>query len=81
MAHWQDLLAGSVPVAPVYELADALDNPWLREIGMRDSVDHPDRADMQVLASPIRLDGQRLPNRAAPLLGSRQRRIAGRAWL
>ncbi len=70
MAHWQDLLAGSVPVAPVYELGDALDNPWLRETGMRDSVDHPDRADMQVLASPIRLDGKRLPNRAAPLLGS-----------
>ncbi len=70
MAHWQDLLAGAVPVAPVYELGDALDNPWLRETGMRDSVDHPDRADMQVLASPIRLDGKRLPNRAAPLLGS-----------
>ncbi|MGB3753319.1 MAG: CoA transferase [Parerythrobacter sp.] len=70
MAHWQDLLAGSVPVAPVYELGDALDNPWLRETGMRDSVDHPDRVDMQVLASPIRLDGKRLPNRAAPLLGS-----------
>ncbi len=70
MAHWQDLLAGYVPVAPVYELADAMDNPWLETIGMRDKVDHPDRKNMEVLASPIKLDGQRLPNRAAPLLGA-----------
>lgn len=70
MAHWQDLLAGHVPVAPVYELGAALDNPWLETIGMRDTVDHPDRADMQILASPIKVDGQRLPNRAAPLLGA-----------
>ncbi|MFZ9395615.1 MAG: CaiB/BaiF CoA transferase family protein [Erythrobacter sp.] len=69
MAHWQDLLAGHVPVAPVYELGAALDNPWLETIGMRDTVDHPDRAGMQILASPIKVDGARLPNRAAPLLG------------
>ena len=70
MAYWQELLAGFVPVAPVYELGDALDNPWLETIGMRDSIDHPDKKDMQVLASPIRLDGERLPNRAAPLHGA-----------
>lgn len=70
MAHWQKLLAGFVPVAPVYELADALDNPWLKTIGMRDSVDHPNRKNVQILASPIKLDGKRLPNRAAPLLGA-----------
>ena len=69
MAYWQDLLAGHVPVAPVYELGAALDNPWLETIGMRDSVDHPDRSGMQILASPIKVDGARLPNRAAPLLG------------
>lgn len=70
MAHWQELLAGQIPVAPVYDLAQALDNPWLETIGMRDAVDHPDRPDMQILASPIKLDGQRPPNRAAPLLGA-----------
>ena len=70
MAHWQDLLAGHVPVAPVYELGDALDNPWAGEIGMRQTIAHPDRAEMVTLASPIRVNGQRLQNRAAPLLGS-----------
>ncbi len=70
MAYWQNLLAGFVPVAPVYTLGAALDNPWLETIGMRDSVDHPDRPDMQVLASPLKLDGKRLPNRAGPLLSA-----------
>ena len=69
-AHWQALLEGHVPVAPVHDLAGALDNPWLGTTGMRDTVDHPDRADMQVLANPLKLDGKRLPNRAAPLLGA-----------
>ncbi|WFL79061.1 CoA transferase [Altererythrobacter arenosus] len=70
MAHWQELLAGFVPVAPVYELGAALDNPWLEEIGMRDRVAHPDNPDLQVLASPLKFDGKRPPNRAAPLLGA-----------
>jgi len=70
MAHWQELLAGAVPVAPVYELGDALDNPWLRTIGMRDQVGHAEKGSIDVLASPIKLDGDRLPNRAAPELGA-----------
>ncbi len=77
MAHWQELLAGFVPVAPVYELGDAMDNPWLKTIGMRDSVNHPARDNIQILASPIKLDGQRLPNRAAPLLGADSDDILG----
>lgn len=70
MAFWQDLLAGVVPVAPVYELGAALDNPWLKEIGLRDEVEHPDNPHLQVLASPLKFGGQRPPNRAAPLLGA-----------
>jgi crotonobetainyl-CoA:carnitine CoA-transferase CaiB-like acyl-CoA transferase len=81
MAHWQALLAGHVPVAPVNGLDQALDNPWLRTTGMRDTVAHPDRPEMQVLANPIRLDGQRLPNRAAPLLGADTDDILGELGL
>ncbi len=69
-AHWLGLLQGHMPVSPVNSLDAALDNPFLAETGMIDTVDHPDRAAMRVLASPIRLDGDRLPNRAAPLLGA-----------
>jgi crotonobetainyl-CoA:carnitine CoA-transferase CaiB-like acyl-CoA transferase len=70
MAHWQALLEGYVPVAPVYTLDQALDNPWVDSVGMRQRVDHPDRAGIEVLASPIKIDGQRLPSRAGPLLGA-----------
>jgi crotonobetainyl-CoA:carnitine CoA-transferase CaiB-like acyl-CoA transferase len=70
MAHWQELLAGHVPVAPVYTLGAALDNPWLRTIGMREEIEHPDKPDLQILASPLKFDGKRPPNRAAPLLGA-----------
>ncbi|PVX30689.1 CoA transferase [Sphingomonas pokkalii] len=69
VAEWVDRLAGAVPVAPVYDLAGALDNPFLAETAMIDTVAHVDRADLRVLANPIRLDGDRLPARAAPLLG------------
>lgn len=70
VAHWVDLLSGHMPVSPVYALDQALDNPFLRETGMIDTAPHPDRENMRVLANPIRLDGERLPNRAAPLLGA-----------
>jgi crotonobetainyl-CoA:carnitine CoA-transferase CaiB-like acyl-CoA transferase len=69
VAYWQGRLEGFVPIAPVYGVDQALDNPWLRTIGMRDTVVHPDRAELQILSSPIKVDGQRLPNRAGPLLG------------
>ena len=68
-AYWEERLGGLVPVAPVYGLAAALDNP--RVADMIDTVDHPDRPDgMRVLANPLKLDGERLPNRAAPKLGA-----------
>ena len=68
--HWQNLLQGLVPVAPVYTLDQALDSPWLDTIGMRDTVSHADKPALHVLASPIRINSQRLPSRAGPLLGA-----------
>lgn len=68
--HWVELLAGHMPVSPVYGLDQALDNPYLATTGMIDRVSHPDRDELRVLANPIRIDGERLPNRAAPLLGA-----------
>ncbi|MEP6012512.1 MAG: CoA transferase, partial [Parasphingorhabdus sp.] len=70
IAHWMELLQGLVPVSPVYELDQALDNPWLETIGMRDTISHPDKSEMDVLSSPIKLNGERLPNKAGPLLGA-----------
>ena len=75
--YWLDLLQGVMPIAPVYSLDQALDNPWLDTIGMRDTISHPDRAEMDVLSSPIKVNGERLPNRAGPLLGQDSDDILG----
>lgn len=67
-AYWLALFGGRVPVAPVHDLPQALDSPAVAD--MVDTVAHTDRADgMRVLANPIKVDGERLPNRAAPKLG------------
>lgn len=69
-AEWMARLQGKLPAAPVYDMAQALDNPFLRSIGMLNTVPHPARADLQLLANPIKLDGQRLPARVASALGA-----------
>ncbi|UVO54793.1 CaiB/BaiF CoA-transferase family protein [Sphingomonas sp. SUN039] len=66
-AHWEAVLGGKVPVAPVYDLKQALDNP--RMIDMIDTVDHP-QGPLRVLSNPIKVGGERLPNRASPKLGA-----------
>ncbi len=69
-SHWLNLLEGRMPIAPVNRLDAALDNPFVHATGMVQTIDHPDLPDMRVLANPIRIDGQRLPTQAAPLLGA-----------
>jgi crotonobetainyl-CoA:carnitine CoA-transferase CaiB-like acyl-CoA transferase len=69
-AEWVALLAGKVPVGPVLTLEEALDNPFLRERGGILDLPHPARSDLKVVASAIRLDGQRLPARHGPAYGA-----------
>ena len=77
VVHWLALLQGHMPIAPVYDLDQALDNPWLETIGMRETINHPDKPEMDVLCSPIKIDGKRLPNRAGPYLGADSNEILG----
>jgi crotonobetainyl-CoA:carnitine CoA-transferase CaiB-like acyl-CoA transferase len=68
-ADWLGKLQGVLPAAPVYDLPQALDNPYLRDIGMVKDLAHPAQAGYRVLANPIKLDGERLPSQRAPQLG------------
>jgi crotonobetainyl-CoA:carnitine CoA-transferase CaiB-like acyl-CoA transferase len=70
-SEWISLLGGHVPVAPVFDIAQALDNPFVGEVGMQDVVEHPDAkaGELRMLASPIKINGQRTPGRRAPKLG------------
>ena len=69
-AHWSALFAGRVPFGPVNDLFQALDNPFVAEVGMRDVVDHPDRPQgLHMLAAPLKIDGVRMPGVRSPKLG------------
>jgi crotonobetainyl-CoA:carnitine CoA-transferase CaiB-like acyl-CoA transferase len=68
-AHWVELLGGKVPVAAVNDLGQALDSDWMKANGMVTEVEHS-TGPMRILANPILVDGERLPNRAAPALGA-----------
>ncbi len=79
--HWLARLQGLLPVAPVHDLPQALDNPYARQIGMVRPLPHPARPDFRVLANPIKLDGARLPSRLAPTLGEHTDQVLREAGL
>jgi crotonobetainyl-CoA:carnitine CoA-transferase CaiB-like acyl-CoA transferase len=67
--HWLDALAGLLPVAPVLDMGQALENPFLRTTGMIRATPHPARQDMRALANPIKINGQRLDQRVCSAMG------------
>jgi len=70
MGHWMELLAGHLPVAPVLDLPQALNNPFVASQGMIETMPHPHAPQQRVLASPIRIDGQRPAGKVCSALGS-----------
>lgn len=69
--EWLSILGGHVPFAPITTLDQALDNPFVAEIGMVEDVEHPDAKDgtLRLLSAPIRINGERPKGRRAPKLG------------
>lgn len=70
-SHWIALLGGHVPVAPINDIGQALDSDHVRAIGMTDKVDHAAAkgGKLGMLASPIKVNGQRAVGKRAPRLG------------
>jgi crotonobetainyl-CoA:carnitine CoA-transferase CaiB-like acyl-CoA transferase len=67
--EWLDRFAGRVPAAPVYDVAAALDNPFVGERCRIWSMVHPARPDFRMVAAPFTCPGDELPKAAAPALG------------
>jgi crotonobetainyl-CoA:carnitine CoA-transferase CaiB-like acyl-CoA transferase len=59
-AYWLGKLSGVLPIAPVLDLAQALDSPFLKTTDMIHSIGHPAKPGMRVLANPIKINGERL---------------------
>ena len=66
-AYWVERFAGRIPIAPVLDIAQALDNPYVRQVDMLQTINHP-QGPQRVLRNPIKLDGQRLSGKACPPL-------------
>jgi crotonobetainyl-CoA:carnitine CoA-transferase CaiB-like acyl-CoA transferase len=66
--NWLRNLRGAVPCGPVYDLAQALENPYFLERGGVQVLDHPDKPGFRLVASPFRI-GEPLPAKPAPKLG------------
>lgn len=71
---WVKLLGGKVPVAPVHDLAQALDAPGASHLV--ETVSHPDRPQgLRMLREPYAVNGERVSGLRAPKLGEHTREI------
>lgn len=68
-AYWTQKFAGRIPIAPVLDIAQALDNPYVRDVDMLQDVEHA-QGTKRLLRNPIKLDGQRLSGNACPPLNA-----------
>ena len=57
-------------MAPVYDVGQALENPFVAERGGGADFSYPDGRKARLIANPIRLSDADLPRRAAPALGA-----------
>ena len=67
-AEWLSRFAGRVPAAPVNDMAEALDSPFVAERGCLQSIRHPSAGDYRLVAPPVR-SAEAPPARPAPALG------------
>jgi crotonobetainyl-CoA:carnitine CoA-transferase CaiB-like acyl-CoA transferase len=76
-AEWLETFNGIVPVAPINDLAGALDSQFVRKAGLVRTVLHPQRGELRVMAGPIKINGERLPQRACSALGADNAALLG----
>ena len=66
-----------VPCSATLDTAEVLDNSHLRERGMIQDIDHPQRGLTPIPSFPLQLDGEVVPFTASPLLGADNADIYG----
>lgn len=68
--NWMKKFAGKVPASPVYDVAQALDNPFLHSRQGVVKTQTPDGREILGVANPIKYAGDQAPLRAAPAMGA-----------
>jgi crotonobetainyl-CoA:carnitine CoA-transferase CaiB-like acyl-CoA transferase len=70
-AEWLTLLSGVAPVAPVNDVSQALENPFVADQQRIAGFIGPDGAELlRMLAGPVRVAGAEQPRKAGPGLGA-----------
>jgi crotonobetainyl-CoA:carnitine CoA-transferase CaiB-like acyl-CoA transferase len=70
-AEWLELLRGVVPVAPVNDVSQALENPFVADQQRIAGFTGPDGTELlRMLAGPVRITGAEQPRKAGPGLGA-----------
>ena len=67
---WLGRFEGRLPVAPVLDVATALESEFIQAAGMISQVPHPARPDFRVLSNPLKINGERLDLRVCSPLGA-----------
>jgi succinate---hydroxymethylglutarate CoA-transferase len=68
--EWLAEFAGSVPAAPIYDVTQALENPWVKGSARIESIPVDGAAPLSLLTNPLRGEGLPLAGRPAPALGA-----------
>ena len=78
-ASWMEVLGGTVPAAPVLDVAQALANPFVAERGaVADFARAEGGPSVRMLASPLHVGDAEVPRMAAPALGADTPEVLGR---
>jgi crotonobetainyl-CoA:carnitine CoA-transferase CaiB-like acyl-CoA transferase len=80
--EWIEKIRGAgVPIVPVNSLAEALSDEHLLSTDMLQEVEHPVAKTLKMLASPMLVDGKRLPiRRPPPTLDQHTGELDGEGW-
>ena len=79
VSHWMEKFSGYVPAAPVYDIEQAMENPYVDEIDMIYEDAHAgfENGKIRLLASPYKFNGERLKGGIAPELGADTKDLLG----
>jgi formyl-CoA transferase len=65
-----ELEANDVPVAPLYNIAEVLDDPQIKHLGLTEELYHPEIGSLKFVRGPVSYDGLATENsKPPPLLG------------
>jgi len=68
--YWVERLGRLVPIGPVYDIEQAIENPFVERVGMISRVPHPNMPQMRMLSNPLKINGERPKQASGSALGA-----------